>query len=326
MPFFSVIMACYNSEKHIAKSIQSVLGQTEDDWEMIIVDDASTDNTLKIAKKFQDSDSRIKVVGLEQNQGPGYARNFSVQQAKGNWLAILDADDIFLPNKLELQKRKIIDCDNTDLVLIGSDTYHITDGEGQRLKKFTYPTDSKSLKENLLLRKKFPPHSSIAYKTEAFRESGGFNSNFLRAQDYDFWLRLSKVGDFLSISTPLIEYRLHNGQITVNQSSQGYLQVEYSYVAQVCNILRQENESDPSQSVEQFNELISFVSKNYRKSYYPKSTLFLEKLKHSLQKRTFSKILLLIFSSPIVTLHFLFERMGVLSFEKYIFKLWKTQN
>ncbi|MCF2848665.1 glycosyltransferase [Pseudoalteromonas sp. ACER1] len=99
----SVIMPTYNAESYLAESINSVIAQTYNNWELLITDDCSTDDTVAIAKKYADSDSRVKLFIQPQNQGAGAARNNSIMNAKGKYIAFLDADDLWLPEKLEKQ-------------------------------------------------------------------------------------------------------------------------------------------------------------------------------------------------------------------------------
>ena len=102
-PLVSVVMPTFNAEKYLAESINSVLAQTYNNWELLITDDCSTDDTVAIAKKYADSDSRVKLFIQPQNQGAGAARNNSIKNAKGKYIAFLDADDLWLPKKLEKQ-------------------------------------------------------------------------------------------------------------------------------------------------------------------------------------------------------------------------------
>ena len=96
----SIITPTFNSERFIAETILSVQAQTYQDWEMLIVDDGSTDKTLEIISSFQENDSRIKIFKNETNRGSAYSRNIALQNAKGKWIAFLDSDDIWHPEKL----------------------------------------------------------------------------------------------------------------------------------------------------------------------------------------------------------------------------------
>lgn len=99
----SIITPTYNAEKFIKETLQSVQNQTYQNWEMILVDDASTDETIKIISDFAEKDSRIKLFKLEKNSGNGFARNIALEKAVGKYIAYLDADDLWFPNKLEKQ-------------------------------------------------------------------------------------------------------------------------------------------------------------------------------------------------------------------------------
>lgn len=99
----SIITPVYNSEKYLFETINSVINQTYLCWELILVDDASTDASIDIIKKFQAQDNRIKLFQLEKNSGTGIARNFALQKAQGRFIAFLDADDLWKPEKLQTQ-------------------------------------------------------------------------------------------------------------------------------------------------------------------------------------------------------------------------------
>ena len=99
----SIIMPSYNASRFIAESINSVLLQTYSDWELLIVDDCSRDNSVEIARKFVDIDERVKIFPLEQNVGAAAARNVAIEQAKGQYIAFLDSDDVWNDNKLKKQ-------------------------------------------------------------------------------------------------------------------------------------------------------------------------------------------------------------------------------
>src|SRR5690625_3661748 len=102
-PLVSVITPAYNAERFIAEAIESVRKQTYTNWEMIIVNDCSTDRTVQIVESYQKKDKRIKLYHLQKNSGSGVARNKAMDEANGRFLAFLDSDDLWLPEKLERQ-------------------------------------------------------------------------------------------------------------------------------------------------------------------------------------------------------------------------------
>lgn len=127
----SIITPAYNSAKFIAETIQSVQNQTHENWEMIIVDDGSSDETLAIVQAFIDKDKRIQCYKLAQNSGTGVARNFALQFANGNYIAFIDADDLWKPEKLEKQ----IQFMKKENLPITFSFYEQIDENGNNLKK-----------------------------------------------------------------------------------------------------------------------------------------------------------------------------------------------
>jgi len=111
MPLVSIITPSYNAEKYLARTIESVLGQTFQDWEMIIVDDQSPDNANQLIEQYCQQDGRIKLLHLEKNSGAAVARNTAIEAAKGRYIAFLDSDDLWLPDKLEKQVQFMLDQD-----------------------------------------------------------------------------------------------------------------------------------------------------------------------------------------------------------------------
>lgn len=114
MASVSIIMPTFNSEKYIEDAIASVTAQTYTDWELLIVDDASLDRTVEVAKRYADSDKRISVFRLNINGGPAQARNVGLQHASGEFVAFLDSDDLWMPEKLEKQLDYIDSIKTTD--------------------------------------------------------------------------------------------------------------------------------------------------------------------------------------------------------------------
>ena len=110
-PLVSIIMPCYNAERYIAQSIESVLAQTYQSWELLITDDGSKDNSVKIATKYSLEDERINLLVPDEHQGIARTRNMSISRAKGRFIAFLDSDDIWYPEKLEKQINYMLEND-----------------------------------------------------------------------------------------------------------------------------------------------------------------------------------------------------------------------
>ncbi|MEC1526144.1 glycosyltransferase family 2 protein [Neobacillus niacini] len=149
-PIVSVITPTYNAARYITETIHSVKDQTFTNWEMIIVDDASLDNTVEIVKEEMVKDSRIKLIELEKNSGPAYARNIAISAANGDYLAFLDSDDLWLPKKLE---RQLMFMEQNNLAFSYT-AYRIMTENGERTDVvFQVPVmiDYKSLLKNTII-------------------------------------------------------------------------------------------------------------------------------------------------------------------------------
>src|SRR6266853_2209568 len=114
----TVLMACHNSSAYLDEAVNSVLSQTLGDLELILIDDCSTDNTLEIAARYEAQDDRVSVISLPVNSGPATARNAGIRAARGEWLGILDSDDVAMPTRFEEQLR--LARSDKGLVMVGS--------------------------------------------------------------------------------------------------------------------------------------------------------------------------------------------------------------
>src|SRR5690606_26652735 len=179
----TVFMAAFNAAPYIAQSIQSVLNQTYSNFELLIVDDGSTDNTVDIINSFQDK--RIRLIQNPVNKGLPYTRNIALDEAKGEFIAILDSDDISFPNRLQAQINYFQE--HPKLAVLGGYAY-IIDKDGERTSNVLTPiTDSNSLRAILLFVNSFT-HSTVMMRTAAFRSIGGY-PNYPVAQDYGLFSR-----------------------------------------------------------------------------------------------------------------------------------------
>lgn len=201
MPNVSIIIPMYNAEKYIKEAIDSVLKQTYKDFEIIVIDDGSTDNTKS---KLLDYGSQIKYI-YQENAGPAVARNRGIKEAKGEYIAFLDADDIWMPEKLERQIRKLKN--NSEFGVIHTDRLRLEpDGSVKPNEKIV--PEGFIFEE--LLRNNFIICSSVLVKKECFNEVGLFDEDRKnRAEDYDMWLRISRKYAISFIAEPLIKYRVN---------------------------------------------------------------------------------------------------------------------
>lgn len=210
-PSITVLMAVYNGAEHLAEAIQSVLDQTYRDFEFLIVNDASTDDTARILADFSGQDSRIRVLENSENIGLTKSLNRGLAEARGTYVARMDADDISLPHRFAVQK-KFLD-EHPGIACVGSGS-HIIDEHGISHGTKQLPTDPVLVRFYLMLKNSII-HPSVMFRTATIRECGGYNETIRFAQDYDLWSRLVSRGHSIANTPePLIYYRLHHHSIT----------------------------------------------------------------------------------------------------------------
>lgn len=205
-PSISIIMAAKNREKLIAESIENYLQQTFKDWELIIVDDHSTDETLSIAQKYQSKDSRIKVFSLPGDTGVSPARDHGIKQASSDIIAIGDSDDLAREDRLEkiILTFKNFKCDS-----FYSGCYLLYEETGQKILRPFQPFNPELLKAI-----NFIPNSASAFLKTAYFAVGGYDKNFKISEDYDLWLKFLEKGySFYSLEDPLATIRIHQNNL-----------------------------------------------------------------------------------------------------------------
>ncbi len=209
-PKVSVIMSVYNGEEFLKDSILSVLNQIYKDFEFVIIDDASTDNSLEILKNFQKNDSRIKIINNKENLGLTKSLNKAILISSGEYIARLDAGDISLPERIEKQVAFLDN--NKDVGLVGSWMY-IINTKGETIDEIKYPTNNKEIKEDLI---KYNPlvHSSIMFRRSVAHRVNFYDENYKYAQDYNFYFKLSPYTKFANLPMSLVKYRKMPNSIT----------------------------------------------------------------------------------------------------------------
>ena len=150
-------MAVRNSKKFIAQAIESVLMQSFKDFEFIIVDDCSNDSTFKIIKDYSKNAKRIRVYKNLRKKGPAESRNIAIKLARGQWISVIDSDDVFFPNKIEKQMNVIKN--NKNIIFVGTSLLFINEN-GSHIAFYKYKNKSSLIKKEILRNKSFPPHSS----------------------------------------------------------------------------------------------------------------------------------------------------------------------
>ncbi|MGV8083174.1 MAG: glycosyltransferase [Coriobacteriia bacterium] len=218
LPRFSIVVPAYNAEQHLAETLASVASQTVANWECIVVDDGSVDATFRIAQSFSKSDPRFRAI-RQENAGCSAARNSALRVARGEFICLLDADDLYDPGYLELQAAFIdarpgfdlYSCNGLILLPNGATTPYFTDEIHEQVVSFTledwFP--------------KCPVLIMSILRREAAEAIGGFREDLRHAEDYDFWLRLMASGArHLHNPAVLCTYRRHGGGKSTNRSAE----------------------------------------------------------------------------------------------------------
>jgi len=209
-------MSAYNAEDYIEDAIKSILTQTYGNYEFIIFNDGSTDNTLGIVNEFAKQDKRIRIID-QKNMGLTKTLIKGVNLAKGQYIARMDADDISDVKRLEVQL-DFMDC-NINCGMVGSWVSTI-DVNGLEIKKIRLYSKNDDLKKRLSQGNQFV-HGSVFFRKDVYLLAGGYDSDFRFSQDYDLWLRMAKVSGCANVSKYLYKLRVHNGSISFkNDSSQ----------------------------------------------------------------------------------------------------------
>lgn len=227
MLLVSVIMPAYNAEKYISEAIESILNQTFKNYEFIILDDASTDDTWEIIKKYADKDKRIIPIKNKKNLYIAKSRNKGISLAKGKYIVWQDADDVSLSSRI----KKLVEFmeANPDVGICGSHFQSFTDGKDIDVRK--YATNDKTLRKNIF---KYSPVAQPAaiVRKKCFDEMGLFDLKYPPAEDIDLSFRIGVKYKFANLPEALLRYREHPNSAThlkFRQQIKSTLEVRWKY-------------------------------------------------------------------------------------------------
>ena len=211
-PLVSTIIAAYNAETTLIDAVQSVLNQTYPNWELIVVDDASTDRTRILLESLQDS--RIRTVFLQKNQGPSFARNTGCQHANGDYFAFLDADDCWLPEKLSEQVKVMAET-TIGFSYCNGLVQDIGLGKEFLISQRNMMPAGDAFSAILFGNPMILP-SGMMMRREIFFQCGMFDPEIRFMEDWDFCLRISRQTKIGYLKAPLFRYRMNVGNISRN--------------------------------------------------------------------------------------------------------------
>lgn len=212
IPTVSIVMPTHNRATYIGGAIESILAQTYKDWELVIVDDGSTDGTQSIVEPYIARDTRIKCVRQEQNKGIAFSRNNGVARSRGRYIAMLDSDDLWAsPDKLATQVAAL-DADPR-IGIIGTWLKIIDEGGRPTGAQLSYPTDDAGIRRSMLYRDALA-QSSVLFRKDAFEKAGGYDGRLVVTDDHDLWLKIGLSYRFATLPRYDLLYRRHPGNIT----------------------------------------------------------------------------------------------------------------
>jgi glycosyltransferase involved in cell wall biosynthesis len=203
-PVISVVMSVYNGARYLQEAISSVLDQSFRDFEFIIVDDGSTDDTVAIIES--NSDDRIRLIQSDSNRGLAASLNTGFGAARGEFIARQDADDISAPERFEVQVAKLRGAQHPTVI---GGNWSIIDSEGREVAIQQLPVDAETVRSNLVDRNIRFPHGSMMLSRSIVEQVGGYDSNFIYSQDLEFQLRIAAAGfDICAVSDAVYKYRV----------------------------------------------------------------------------------------------------------------------
>ena len=226
-PTVSVVMAVYNSEMYLSASIGSILAQTFADWEMICVNDGSSDGSLEVLRRYEHADGRVRVI-TRPNTGLTRARNDGIAVARGRYIAVMDSDDVALPERLHRQVHYMES--HPECVGLGA-AVRVVGPDLKPIYDEPKASDHETIDCQTLAGSGAAIHEPVAmFRAEAVRQLGGYRDEIFAYQDADMYLRLAEIGRLANLPDTLLLYRLRLGSIN---RTQGALQAQYQ-----LNVLR----------------------------------------------------------------------------------------
>jgi len=290
-PKVSVVIPAYNHERYVGEAIQSVLDQTFQDLELIIINDGSTDNTETEILKFKDE--RIRYFSQE-NRGLSATLNRGIELARGEYFNFLPSDDAFLPEKLATQLKAFEESKEIGVVF----SYQlVVDGEGKEIKDdpiidwFTVPFETKEEIFPALFERDFLSVPTALIRMECFKKIGLFDESLKTAQDYDLWMRILKYYDLQLIKRPLLKLRWHGANLTYQTTPATELERAKVLLKAYRNLNIEDifpslhQKKDAFAYAEAYEKLATYMEKSGIPALLPISQIYKNRGKHLTEKK-----------------------------------------
>lgn len=209
----SIILPTYNGGKYIKRAIESIISQTYSSWELLVIDDGSTDNTSDILRNYISKDNRIKYLKNDFNLGIQKTLNKGIKESKGEYIARIDDDDEWI-DKDKLEKQINFLSKHQDCVLVGTGVIVVNE-DGEELLRYLLPESNEAIKARILGKNCFV-HSSVMFKRDVVLGLGGYNESkeSRHIEDYDLWLRLGTIGKLANLPVYAVKFTSREGSLT----------------------------------------------------------------------------------------------------------------
>ncbi len=210
-PPLTVLLSVHNGRRYLREAVQSILDQSFGDFEFLIINDGSTDDSLEILNEFAQKDSRIRIIS-RANRGLTVTLNEGITLARGEFIARMDADDIALPDRLEKQLAYLQN--NPECVLVGSRVL-LVDPEGLPIREICDQQTHEDIDYALMTHGWPLVHPAVTLRTSAVRAINGYSEKYRTNQDHDLFLRLAEYGRVANLPDTLLKYRQHEKSISM---------------------------------------------------------------------------------------------------------------
>lgn len=261
-PLISIILPVYNSSAYLQQALDSVLSQTYSNWELITINDASTDHSLNILNSYAKKSSKIKVFSHTPNQGIAHTLNKALKHAQGQYIARMDADDIMLPNRLQKQLKYLLK--HPETIVIGGQC-QLIDTQGKTIGKKTFPTSHQQIYQLAFIRSPLQ-HPAIMINTTLLPKNfSWYHSDQVPAEDLDLYFRLFQYGKTANLPDTIIKYRQNPQGLSLKNPLHTYLTAY-----KIRQHARKNYQYQPTLPTRALNKLISLAILVFpKKSIYP---------------------------------------------------------
>jgi cellulose synthase/poly-beta-1,6-N-acetylglucosamine synthase-like glycosyltransferase len=226
LPLVSVVLPVRDGERYVEAAVESVLRQTFDDFELIVLDDGSTDATPEIVANLAPRDARLRVIRAD-HRGLIATLNHGCEVARGKYIARMDADDIAMDRRLEAQVGALEA--EVGLGLLGAAVI-VVDADLRERSVSRYPLTDKAIRTALEYGSPFA-HSVVMMRKSLVERTGGYRPAYVHAEDYDLWLRMADVSRLANLRQPLLRYRTHSNQVSMTNARQQVVSVVAAQIA-----------------------------------------------------------------------------------------------